>query len=165
MVLPCSDLHRTRAMSSSPSSESSSSADSTPRPAEAKTGKKREVKTKTPRPDELSKETFEFITAVDDYKRRHMRSFLDDLEILNILYSLGYDHPEFAAQPAPEDQELERFQAARKRYRDEEGRLFPTWSELFTILTELGYAREDLPLDEEPETTAEAAAGAESAES
>jgi len=120
--------------------------DTSPRASNGSKGakrKQREVRTHTPRPDELSRETFEFIAAVDDYKRRHMRSFLEDLEILNILYELGYGHPEFEAG-TPEGAELERFQEARQRYRDEEGRLFPTWSELFAILTELGYAREDL---------------------
>ena len=122
---------------------STSPSDNTPKDA-AQSSSKRVVKTRTPRPDELSRETFEFITAVDDYKRRHMRSFLDDLEILNILYSLGYEHPRFEHdQGAPEEDELDLFQSARKRYRDEAGRLFPSWSELFAILTELGYVRED----------------------
>ena len=55
--------------------------------------KKIRVRTHTPRPDELTRETFEFITAVDEYKRRHMRSFLNDPEVLEILHDLGYRLP------------------------------------------------------------------------
>ncbi len=142
-------------MSSSPEDTTPQDPETASAESQAPHTPKRVVKTHTPRPDELSKETFEFIAAVDDYKRNHMRSFLDDIEILNILYSLGYGHPEFEATPdTAEEAEIERFQAARQRYRDEAGRLFPTWSELFTILTELGYAREDLLGQEEPSGSA-----------
>ena len=101
--------------------------------------KKPKVRTRTPRPDELSRETFEFISAVDEYKRRHMRSFLDDEEVLEILLELGYLREGFA--PAVTDAQLDDFAAARQRYRDEEGRLFPSWSEVFELLTTLGYQR------------------------
>ncbi len=101
--------------------------------------KKPKVRTHTPRPDELSPETFEFIAAVDEYKRRHMRSFLDDDEVLEILLELGYLRAGFAN--AVTDEQLEDFAEARRKYRVDEGRLFPTWSELFELLTTLGYAR------------------------
>ena len=48
--------------------------------------KKLKVRTHTPRPDELSRECFEFIAAVDHYKRSHMRSFLEDREVLALRY-------------------------------------------------------------------------------
>ncbi len=100
--------------------------------------KKPRVRTHTPRPDELSQETFEFIAAVDEYKRRNMRSFLEDAEVLEILLELGYRRAE--TDRVTEDQ-LDAFAEARERYRIEEGRLFPTWSELFELLTGLGYQR------------------------
>ncbi len=99
------------------------------------------VKTRTPRPDELSRETFEFITAVDDYKRRHLRSFLKDNEILAILAELGYSLPGQGVSEDPSEGELEAFAAARLTYREEAGRLFPTWSEVFELLAGLGYSR------------------------
>ncbi|MFT7540461.1 MAG: hypothetical protein ACI9K5_001422 [Gammaproteobacteria bacterium] len=149
------ELHYTIAMSSSPEDTTPHEPESATAESQAPRTPKRVVKTHTPRPDELSKETFEFIAAIDDYKRNHMRSFLDDIEILNILYSLGYGHPEFEATPDnADDEQIERFQDARQRYRDEAGRLFPTWSELFTILTELGYSREELLGQEEPADSA-----------
>jgi len=102
--------------------------------------KKSKVRTHTPRPDELSRETFEFISAVDEYKRRHMRSFLDDREVIEVLQRLGYRRPGFGASD-PSEAELEDYSEARRRYRIEEGRLFPTWSEVFGLLMGLGYSR------------------------
>jgi len=110
-------------------------------PQDAKSKKKKlVVRTRTPRPDELSRECFEFITGVDDYKRRNMRSFLTDEEILQILFSLGYD---LAGQTSPTPSQLEAFAAARKKYRHEQGRLFPTWSEIYDLLAGLGYRRSE----------------------
>jgi len=104
--------------------------------------KKARVRTHTPRPDELTRETFEFISAIDEYKRAHMRSFLNDDEVLAILHDLGY-RP--AGRPAaarePDEAELAAYAEARQRYRVEQGRLFPTWSEVFELLRELGYTR------------------------
>lgn len=105
---------------------------------------KRPYRTLTPRPDELTRETFEFITAVDEYKRKHMRSFLGDDEVIEVLLSLGYVlEAEAAERNEVTEVEVDAFVAARERYRHEEGRLFPTWSEVFKLLLELGYARHD----------------------
>lgn len=101
--------------------------------------KKAKVRTHTPRPDELSCETFEFIAAVDEYKRRHLRSFLEDAEILEIIFELGYSRD--GLDPAVTETQLDDFAEARERYRLDEGRLFPTWSELFELLSQLGYER------------------------
>src|SRR5262245_13311990 len=89
------------------------------------------VRTHTPRPDELSRETFEFIAAIDTYKRKHMRSFLSDREVLLVLAGLGYGKQPNA--PEPSEAELAEYAAARARYRAEHGRLFPTWSEVFQL--------------------------------
>jgi hypothetical protein len=99
------------------------------------------VRTHTPRPDELSRETFEFIAAIDEYKRKHMRSFLSDREVLGVLGSLGYGLGPRTEQPT--ERELAAFAATRARYRAERGRLFPTWSELFQLLLDLGYQRQE----------------------
>lgn len=99
------------------------------------------VRTHTPRPDELSRETFEFISAIDEYKRKHMRSFLSDREVLLVLRALGYGRPGGPSEPG--EGELAQFAAARARYRAEHGRLFPTWSEVFQLLLGLGYEREE----------------------
>lgn len=99
------------------------------------------VRTHTPRPDELSRETFEFIAAIDEYKRKHMRSFLSDREVLGVLRTLGYGRE--SAGPEPSEAELAEYAGARTRYRTEHGRLFPTWSEVFQLLLELGYQREE----------------------
>jgi hypothetical protein len=110
-------------------------------PQEEPKRKKPWVRTHTPRPDELSRETFEFIAAIDVYKRKHMRSFLSDREVLCVLHDLGYRHEDQGREPS--QAELDDYAAARARYRKEQGRLFPTWSEVFKLLMELGYERQD----------------------
>jgi len=99
------------------------------------------VRTHTPRPDELSRETFEFIAAIDEYKRKHMRSFLSDREVLSVLRALGYDNEGQRSEPSEAD--LAAYAQARTRYRAEHGRLFPTWSEVFQLLLDLGYRRQE----------------------
>jgi len=99
------------------------------------------IRTHTPRPDELSRETFEFIAAIDEYKRRHLRSFLADREVLLVLRSLGYRRS--SANHEPTELELREYAESRARYRVEHGRLFPTWSEVFQLLVELGYERQE----------------------
>ena len=49
---------------------------------------------KPTRPDEMSAEVIEFITAVDEYKRVHNRPFPSWSEILDVLKGLGYEKPE-----------------------------------------------------------------------
>lgn len=49
-------------------------------------------KKKTPtKPDEMTGEVLEFITAIDEYKRIHGRPFPSWSEVLEILKSLGYE--------------------------------------------------------------------------
>jgi hypothetical protein len=110
-------------------------------PPDPEDGSKPWVRTHTPRPDELSRETFEFIAAIDDYKRKHMRSFLSDREVLSVMRTLGYGRRSSGAEPS--ETELSEYAASRARYRAEQGRLFPTWSEVFELLLELGYQREE----------------------
>ena len=104
------------------------------------------VRTRTPRPDELSRECFEFIAAVDDFKRKQMRSFLDDREVLGVAHDLGWSWPGGRATRAKDGigkAELAAYAEAREAYRAEHGRLFPSWSEIFELLMGLGYERED----------------------
>ena len=43
------------------------------------------------RPDEMPPDVLEFITAIDDYKRRNERPFPSWTEILEVLKGLGYE--------------------------------------------------------------------------
>jgi hypothetical protein len=42
------------------------------------------------RPDEMPADVLEFITAIDDYKRKHQRPFPNWSEVLEVVKSLGY---------------------------------------------------------------------------
>lgn len=42
------------------------------------------------KPDEMTEEVLEFITAIDEYKREHSRQFPNWSEVLEILKTLGY---------------------------------------------------------------------------
>jgi hypothetical protein len=42
------------------------------------------------KPDEMSEEVLEFITAIDEYKRVNQRQFPNWSEVLEILKTLGY---------------------------------------------------------------------------
>lgn len=43
-----------------------------------------------PNPDKMSPEVIEFITAVDDYKRKNQRPFPSWSEVLEVVKKLGY---------------------------------------------------------------------------
>ncbi len=88
------------------------------------------------RPDEMTPEVFEFLTAVDDYKRAHMRSFLGLEELLEVFEELGYQ-----PQPDGHGDELALLSEAIAEYKREQQRLFPSWSEIFRVARELGWAR------------------------
>jgi hypothetical protein len=65
----------------------------TPRKKTPKTKKPVEVNeqaTTTLRPDEMPADVVEFITAMDDYKRRKGRPFPNWSEVLQVVKSLGY---------------------------------------------------------------------------
>lgn len=49
------------------------------------------VKKNALRPDEMSAEVIEFITAIDDYKRIYQRPFPSWSEVLEIVKDLGYE--------------------------------------------------------------------------
>lgn len=52
--------------------------------------KPKQPKAKTPRPDEMTPDVLEFITAIDEYKRNYNRPFPSWSEILEIIKQLGY---------------------------------------------------------------------------
>jgi len=65
----------------------------TPRKKTGKSKKSRDDEsgpTGTLRPDEMPADVVEFITAMDDYKRRNGRPFPNWSEVLQVVKSLGY---------------------------------------------------------------------------
>lgn len=99
------------------------------------------IKTRTPRPADLSQDAFEFITGIDDYKRKNMCSFLTDTQVLDVTHLMGWFPEGRRISGTPSEAELRIYTRARDIYRQENGRLFPNWSEVFDILQELGYRR------------------------
>ena len=59
-------------------------------PKQPKPGTKSAKKATATRPDEMSDEVVEFITAIDEYKRLNGRPFPNWSEVLEIVKSLGY---------------------------------------------------------------------------
>ena len=45
------------------------------------------------KPDEMSEDLIEFITAIDEYKRANQRPFPSWGEVLKVLKALGYERP------------------------------------------------------------------------
>lgn len=97
-----------------------------------------------PRPDQLSREAFEFITAVDQFKRDEMRSFLGLEEIVTVLETLGY-----ARRRETVAEEVDDIAQAIEDYKTTNSRLFPNWSEIFNLIQDLGYARDQAEPDPE----------------
>lgn len=92
-------------------------------------------RTSPPRPDQLSTEVIEFLSAIDLFKRQAMRSYLEPDEMFPVLERLGYSFD-------GDDGELERlFEEALQELRASSGRPFPNWSELFDVALELGWSR------------------------
>lgn len=59
--------------------------------ADASAKSAKNAKKATPiKPDEMSEDVLEFITAIDEYKRVHQRQFPNWSEVLEILKTLGY---------------------------------------------------------------------------
>jgi hypothetical protein len=92
-------------------------------------------RTSPPRPDQLTDETIEFLTALDLYKRQQMRSFLRFEEIFPVLEALGYSFE--GDRKALDDT----FNEALDQLREESGRLFPSWSEVFGATVDMGWSR------------------------
>jgi hypothetical protein len=97
------------------------------------------AKPKVERPDELSRETFEFIAAIDEFKRRTLANHLGMPEVLRVLHELGYRaRPSDAARA---EGQLSFACEALEAYKRAHKRLFPNWSEVFAVLRESGYSR------------------------
>lgn len=104
--------------------------------ASAKPKKGPARRTSPPRADQLSDETIEFLTALDLYKRQNMLSFLRFEEIFPVLEALGYTFE------GDRKKLSKTFDLALTHLREESGRLFPSWSEVFGATLEMGWERD-----------------------
>ncbi|MHC4262534.1 MAG: hypothetical protein ACYSWX_08445 [Planctomycetota bacterium] len=89
------------------------------------------------KPDEMSDEVVNFIAAIDDAKRKTMQQHLELEAILDIVHELGFR----SAVAGRGKGEVRAVEQALADYRQEHDRLFPNWSEVWSVLRELGYER------------------------
>lgn len=89
------------------------------------------------KPDAMSSETFEFLAAIDEAKRQLMLAHLDLGQVLDVLISLGYGLPNKRSKKT----QLTELQASLETYKTKHQRLFPNWSEVFTVARETGFVR------------------------
>ena len=106
-------------------------------PGDREPAKASKRKATAPRPDEMSPQVCEFLTAIDDYRRGNMRSFLSFQEILEVLRGLGYSHVESLRDETAMDELAQ----AVEEYKQANERLFPSWSEIFTVAVKIGWER------------------------
>ncbi len=99
------------------------------------TPKPKPARHRVARPDEFSKETFEFIAAIDDYKRTHMVSHVNLEQVLDVLAGLKYTRRSRAKN------QVKPLEKAIEAYKEEHSRLFPNWSEIFQVVIQMGYER------------------------
>lgn len=122
-------------MSPASDDRSKSRPKSTPKadPEPSKTSKPR-----LERPDEMSDEVMTFLSAIDEAKRRRMVQHLELEAVLEIVHGLGFHSPTAGRGKG----ELRKVEQALADYRREHDRLFPNWSEVWSVLRDLGYDRQ-----------------------
>lgn len=89
------------------------------------------------KPDAMSAETFEFLAAIDEAKRTLMVSNPTLTQVLDVLRGLGYG----LAGKRTKKAQLTALEAALAAYKKTHQRLFPNWSEVFTVAREAGFER------------------------
>ena len=94
-------------------------------------------KPKIEKPDGMQAATLEFLGGLDEFKRRHLLSQLPYERVPEVLKELGYKSP-----VRGKNKELAAFLAALDAYKEQHARLFPNWSEVFSVVMEMGYLRD-----------------------
>lgn len=89
------------------------------------------------KPDAMSAETFEFLAAIDEAKRTLMVSNPSLAQVLDVLRGLGYG----LAGKRTKKAQLTELESALAAYKKAHQRLFPNWSEVFTVAREAGFER------------------------
>ena len=112
------------------------SAQNNDQPQDAKPTKK--PKPRFEKPDEMSDDVVDFIAAIDEVKRREMIQHLELTRVIEIVHELGFR----SATAGRGKGELRAVEQALQDYRQEHDRLFPNWSEVWSVLRELGYERQ-----------------------
>lgn len=89
------------------------------------------------RPDEMSRELFAFLAAIDAYKRRTLKQQLLGEDVYHVLRELRYA----PAQRTTVKNFAREYDAVLTRYRRERKRLFPTWGEIHALVQAMGWSR------------------------
>lgn len=85
----------------------------------------------------MSDETFEFLAAIDEAKRKWMIAHPSLSQVLDVLRGLGYGLPGNKTKKS----QLETLEAGLAAYKKKHKRLFPNWSEVFSVAHSLGFER------------------------
>ena len=99
--------------------------------------KKPAAKPAISKPDDMSQDTFEFLAAIDEAKRKLMIAHPSLAQVLDVLRELGYGLPGKRAKKA----QLSALESALEDYKKEHQRLFPNWSEVFHVARAAGFDR------------------------
>jgi hypothetical protein len=91
------------------------------------------------RPDEMSSELCAFLAKIDGYKRAERKSHLAPEDLRAVLLALGYRREGRKLDGPTFEREYSEMLAG---YKQRTKRLFPTWSEIYGQLRELGWRRE-----------------------
>jgi hypothetical protein len=97
-------------------------------------------KVKVTRPDEMPPEVFEFIDAIEKYKRRTMKAHLGSAQVLEVARGLGYGRVGGDGEGDGKGAVAE-YEGALEAYKKRFKRPFPNWSEVFEVLREIGFDR------------------------
>jgi hypothetical protein len=104
-----------------------------------------DAKVKVTRPDEMPPEVFEFIDAIEKYKRRSMKAHLASEQVLAVVRELGYGQRgggrEREDGEGDRERVVEEYEGALEAYKKRYRRPFPNWSEVFEVLREIGFNR------------------------
>ena len=100
----------------------------------------------------MTAEQFEFVKAIETYKRKKNKPFPNWVDVLDVVTTLGYRSVEAktidfndAPQSAYDTSDLTHVQAdfvrAVETYKHVNKKRFPTWTEVLEVVDQLGYRK------------------------
>lgn len=114
-------------------------------------GIRREEERRSAEEGEMTAEQFEFVQAIERYKRKKNKPFPNWVDVLDVISTLGYEVVEpktIECEDAPltyDTSDLTRLQAefvrAVETYKHVNKKRFPTWTEVLEVVDQFGYRK------------------------